>query len=89
MSEKKIFELLRRVGRERLVVGSNKVREGLQHRRFEMVVLGLDCETELVADMVRRCGDHKTKWVGVDSGKQLGECAGIDLRALCVGVKKE
>jgi len=80
-----VLELLKK---KEKVVGIKQTRKAAEQDKLEMVIIADDADRRIVDQIKQLCEEKSIKVCNVDSMKQLGKAAGIDVAAAVVGILK-
>lgn len=62
-------------------VGTKQVLKAVQCGATEKVYIGKDAESHIVEELIKTCKQNKVKIVYVETMKELGKLAGIEVKA--------
>ncbi len=84
--EKEIKEAMKE---KKLVIGSEKVIEGIKHSSIKYVIVPVNCSDDMLGDLayyVKNFGVERKSFEG--NSRQLGEICGKPFNIMLLGVKK-
>jgi len=80
-----VLELLKR---KEKVVGIKQTKKAAELGRLEAVFIAHDADLRVVTQLRQLCEEKQIPVYGIESMKQLGKAAGIDVNASVVGIEK-
>jgi large subunit ribosomal protein L7A len=81
----KVQELLKRKGK---VIGIKQTGKAAEQDRLESVFIAQDADPSVTGQLRKLCEEKNIKIYSIDTRKQLGKAAGIDVGASVVGILK-